>query len=176
MYTTTFACAFDTLRLISDGQNLTQVCFSDDENYPHTAEEAPDLEIFKATKAWLTGYFNGERPALASLALKPAGTPFQQAAWQLLRQIPYGEVRTYGQLAAELGLIFGKEKMSAQAVGQAVSRNPLAIIVPCHRVVGANYNLTGYAGGLGRKIALLGGEGLIMDAYHTPKQKEVLHG
>lgn len=95
---------------------------------------------------WLDAYFAGESPAIAALSLAPNGSGFQQAVWKLLCEIPSGEVRTYGDLAKDVATHLGKESMSAQAVGGAVGRNPISIIVPCHRVVGAHESLTGYAG------------------------------
>lgn len=110
------------------------------------SQETPVLAL---GKQWLEIYFSGREPDfLPPLRLK--GTPFQEAVWALLREIPYGQTVTYGQLAVRLG-----KKMSAQAVGGAVGRNPISIIVPCHRVVGADGSLTGYAGGLERKRFLL---------------------
>ena len=117
-------------------------------------EEHP---IFRQTKLWLDAYFRGERPTL-ELPLFAEGTPFQQKIWQLLLEIPYGKTKTYGDLAREMTAITGR-KMSAQAVGQAVGRNPISILIPCHRVIGAKGNLTGYAGGLEKKIWLLRHEG-----------------
>lgn len=111
-------------------------------------------KVHSQTKRWLDGYFAGRRPDFAP-PLKPQGTHFQELVWQLLLDIPYGATTTYGELAQALAQRLGKERMSAQAVGQAVGHNPIAIIIPCHRVVGKNGQLTGYAGGLERKKALL---------------------
>lgn len=114
---------------------------------------ANDVVLAK-TKQWLDEYFAGICPAFMP-PLKPQGTPFQELVWQLLLGIPYGATTTYGELAQAVAQHLGKERMSAQAVGQAVGHNPIDIIIPCHRVVGKNGQLTGYAGGLGRKKALL---------------------
>lgn len=108
-----------------------------------------ETEIFQATRRWLDSYFQGENPDLAHLSLAPQGTPFQKRVWAALAGIPYGTTVTYGQLAKELNC------KSAQAIGSAVGKNPLSILVPCHRVLGAKGQLTGYAGGLERKQALL---------------------
>ena len=97
------------------------------------------------------------------MPILPEGTAFQQQVWKLLLEIPYGKTRTYGDLSREIERLTGKEKMSAQAVGQAVGRNPISILIPCHRVVGAKGQLTGYAGGLERKIRLLRHEGLRLE-------------
>lgn len=170
MLTTVVETRFGPLRLVSDGQSLTEVLFSEEPVDKNWREDGGDLPIFAKAKKWLDAYYNGEKPPITSLNLNPTGTPFQLATWELLKEIPYGEVVTYGTLAKQLGLIFGKEKMSAQAVGQAVGANPLPIIVPCHRVVGAHNNLTGYAGGLDRKVALLSQEGLSLGEFYYPKK------
>ena len=106
------------------------------------------LEL-QAAILWLDDYFAGRIPT-TRISLAPKGTPFQQSVWQLLRQIPYGQSTTYGSLAKKLS-----KTMSAQAVGQAVGKNPISIMIPCHRVLGSGGALTGYAGGLDKKIALL---------------------
>ncbi|WP_104722229.1 methylated-DNA--[protein]-cysteine S-methyltransferase [Helicobacter mesocricetorum] len=114
-----------------------------------------ELKIFKKTKKWLERYFRGKKPKISELPLTPIGSAFQQNIWQTLCMIPYGEVCTYGDIAKELAHQRGIAKMSAQAVGNAVGRNPISLIIPCHRVIGSNGKLTGYAGGLERKEWLL---------------------
>lgn len=117
----------------------------------HQEQEMP---ILQEAKAWLDRYFAGLAPGdLPPIHL--VGTPFQLLVWELLREIPYGETRTYGELAEQIAQRRGLKRMSAQAVGGAVGRNPLSIMIPCHRVVGADGSLTGYAGGVERKRALL---------------------
>ena len=113
-----------------------------------------DHPVLRQTEAWLDAYFRGEDPPV-TVPLTPEGTAFQQQVWKLLLTVPYGETRSYGSIARELAGILGKEKMSAQAVGQAVGRNPISILVPCHRIVGSSGALTGYAGGMEKKIWLL---------------------
>lgn len=120
--------------------------------------EPKDHPVLRQTKDWLDGYFRGEPPRM-EIPLALEGTPFQRQVWQLLLTIPYGEVRSYGSLAREIAVACGKEKMSAQAVGQAVGKNPVSILIPCHRIVGSQGQLTGYASGLDRKIWLLHHEG-----------------
>lgn len=117
---------------------------------------------------WLDAYFTGKQPALDALTLAPNGTEFRQTIWQLLCQIPYGQVTTYGQLAKEAAKRLGKQRMSAQATGGAVGHNPISIIIPCHRVVGADGSLTGYAGGIDKKVALLEHEGVDISGFYTP--------
>lgn len=109
---------------------------------------------------WLDAYFAGEKPSSKDLPINPKGTAFQKLVWNELLKIPYGKTTTYGQIAAKLAQQLGKPRMSAQAVGGAVGRNPISIIVPCHRVLGANGALTGYAGGVERKKWLLAHEGM----------------
>lgn len=118
-----------------------------------------DVPVFNQTREWLDSYFAGEKPDSAGLPLAPMGSEFRQAVWALLRQIPYGEVTTYGALARRLAAQMGRPNVSAQAVGGAVGHNPISIIIPCHRVVGADGGLTGYAGGLDVKRKLLALEG-----------------
>lgn len=116
--------------------------------------EAGETPALTQTKRWLDCYFQGQVLDLTP-ALKPAGTPFRLAVWELLRQIPYGEVVTYEGLAKQLAAQKGLKSMSAQAVGNAVAHNPISILIPCHRVVGSDGSLTGYAGGIDKKIRLL---------------------
>ena len=113
--------------------------------------------VFRQVRAWLDRYFRGEDPGPAP-PLAPAGTAFQRAVWEVLREIPYGRTATYGQVAQAAGRGLGRNT-SPRAAGSAVGRNPISIIIPCHRVVGAGGSLTGYAGGLERKEALLKLEG-----------------
>lgn len=123
---------------------------------------------------WLDRYFAGERPDIEELSLEPVGSEFQQAVWSLLRRIPYGETTTYGALAAEIARQKGIPRMSAQAVGGAVGRNPLGIIVPCHRVVGTDSSLVGFGGGLPTKIWLLTHEGVDMSRFTVPTRGTAL--
>ena len=143
-----------TLHLTADEGGLTGI-------WMHP-EETENFPILPQAKAWLDGYFSGN-PAEISFPLNPHGTSFQKQVWALLLTIPYGETTTYGCLAREMAQRTGKEKMSAQAVGQAVGANPISILIPCHRVVGAKGKLTGYAGGLDKKEWLLRHEGWLQD-------------
>ena len=113
--------------------------------------------VFRQVRAWLDRYFRGEDPGPAP-PLAPAGTAFQRAVWEVLREIPYGRTATYGQVAQAAGRGLGRNT-SPRAAGSAVGRNPISLLSPCHRVVGAGGSLTGYAGGLERKEALLKLEG-----------------
>lgn len=121
--------------------------------------EAGKVSVLQITVEWLNRYFAGEKPDIDELPLAPAGSDFRKMIWQLLCKIPYGEVMTYGELARQAAELMGKPSMSAQAVGGAVGHNPISIIIPCHRVVGSDGSLTGYAGGIDKKQWLLKHEG-----------------
>lgn len=127
------------------------------QKYFPSLEEAVTAEspVLAQAKDWLNRYFAGECPEISQLPLAPEGSPFRQAVWQILTEIPYGETITYGQIAGKMAARMGNATMSAQAVGGAVGHNPISIIIPCHRVVGTGGSLTGYAGGIERKAFLL---------------------
>jgi methylated-DNA-[protein]-cysteine S-methyltransferase len=118
------------------------------------------MPVFAAAKNWLDRYFAKEKPAISELPLAPIGSAFRQEIWNILCKIPYGEVITYGGIARQMAVKMNKKSMSSQAVGGAVGHNPISIIIPCHRVVGSNGSLTGYAGGIGTKVTLLELEGV----------------
>ena len=120
-----------------------------------------DSEIFARVRRWLDAYFAGKQPEVSALPMAPKGSAFAQSVWQLLLEIPYGQTVTYGQLAKRLAKQRGLPQLSAQAVGGAVGHNPISIIIPCHRVLGAKNQLTGYAGGLDVKTFLLKLEGIL---------------
>ena len=138
--------------MTTDGQSLTGLHFTKSQN----DAEFPRYPIFTETRLWLDLYFSGEKPDFLPL-LNPQGTPFQQAVWRELLTIPYGQTTSYGEIAHRL------QCRSAQAIGQAVHRNPIAIIIPCHRVIGANGSLVGYASGLEVKRELLRIENVLLD-------------
>ena len=113
-----------------------------------------NLPVFKQAFNWLDIYFSGNEPDFTP-KLNPRGSPFRKTVWDIMLKIPYGKTTTYGQIAQQIAKQKGIKDMSAQAVGGAVGHNPISIIIPCHRVIGANGNLTGYAGGLDKKCYLL---------------------
>lgn len=125
-------------------------------------------DITRMTADWFDRYFSGGRPSASELPLAPDGSLFRQEVWKILCGIPYGETVTYGAIARRMAEITGKGRMSAQAVGGAVGHNPISVIIPCHRVVGANGSLTGYGGGIDRKIKLLEHEGLDISRFSIP--------
>ena len=141
--------------LTSDGTDLNGLWFEESKNLPkfnqHTEKSLP---IFDLTKKWLEIYFSGNEPDFTP-KLFVSGTPFELEVWEILQKIPYGKTTTYGDIAKEIANKRGIKKMSSQAVGNAVGRNKISIIIPCHRVIGTNGNLVGYSSGLDRKIKLL---------------------
>ena len=143
-----------TLCLTADSGGLTGIWM-----HPEKTEDFP---VLTQAVHWLDTYFGGN-PTDVDFPLNPHGTAFQQQVWQLLLDIPYGKTRTYGDIGREMAVRTGRQKMSAQAVGQAVGANPISILIPCHRVVGAGGKLTGYAGGLEKKEWLLRHEGWLQD-------------
>ena len=156
MYRCTVSSPLGLLTLASDGEALTGLWLPGQKYFAAgleaDAEEFPDLPVFHQTRAWLSAYFAGT--ALPPMPpLRPRGTAFRQQVWDLLREIPYGETVTYGDLAARLRE--HGQSGSPRAVGGAVGHNPISILIPCHRVLGAGGRLTGYAGGLNAKEALL---------------------
>ena len=142
--------------------------------FPGVPEDAPqETPVLEETKRWLDIYFAGREPDFLP-PLHLAGSPFRQEVWALLRQIPYGETTTYRALAEAVARKRGLRQMSAQAVGGAVGHNPISIIVPCHRVVGQTGSLTGYAGGIDRKLKLLTLEGVDTSAFFRPTRGTAL--
>lgn len=153
-----YGCEYDSplgrIRLVCDDEMLVRLSLPGQREFTREVRQQAH-PILERTKAWLDRYFAGGAPDPGELPLGPEGTPFRKRIWALLMEIPYGQTTTYGALAKQVGALLGKPKMSAQAVGQAVGANPLPILIPCHRVVGADGSLTGYAGGVHYKIALL---------------------
>lgn len=153
----TYNSPLGNLTLVSNGIALTGIWFEKQKplqhilNLPH---KVCNLPIFDDTKRWLDIYFEGDVPNFTPL-LCPEGTHFRQQVWNYLLQIPYGKTTTYGVLAKKMALHLQKQKMSAQAIGGAVGHNPIPIIIPCHRVIGTNGTMTGYASGIWRKEFLL---------------------
>lgn len=136
-------------------------------------DAARDLPVFGKVRRWLDLYFAGADPGFTPpLALR--GTPFRREVWDVLRAIPYGQTTTYGAVAAEIARRRGLDRMSSQAVGGAVGHNPVSIIVPCHRVVGSDGSLTGYAGGIDKKVRLLELEGADMTGLYIPTRGTAL--
>ena len=133
-----------------------------------------EKEILIKTKEWLDRYFKGEEPSINELDLNPLGSNFRKSVWKILCEIPYGEVITYKDIAFTIAKQKDLKMMSSQAVGGAVSHNPISIIIPCHRVVGSNGSLTGYAGGIDKKVYLLKHEKVNMEKLFIPKKGTAL--
>lgn len=171
-YTQLIPSPLGNILLSADEIGLTGLWFEGEKYYAdalpreHIERETP---ILTDTKRWLDVYFTGREPDFTP-PLHPAGSPFRQAVWQLLLEIPYGQTTTYGALAKRLEC----GRMSAQAVGGAVGHNRISVMIPCHRVVGTNGSLTGYAGGLDKKLRLLELEHADMTGLFIPKRGKAL--
>lgn len=156
-YISTYLSPLGKLTLASNGSCLTGIWFDKQKYFGSTLtdeyEEMP-LPIFTETNAWLDCYFRGKEPDFTP-ALHLTGTPFRLEVWNVLKEIPYGKTITYKKIAEKIARQKGLRSMSAQAIGNAVGHNPVSILIPCHRVIGCNGNLTGYAGGIDRKMSLL---------------------
>lgn len=160
------------LTLASDGESIVGCWFGNDRHFGYGVsgplEPRDGLPVFDCARAWLDRYFAGEAPDPRVLPLSAGGTPFQLRVREAMLDIPYGETSTYGDIARRIAADTGT-KTSARAVGGAVGHNPLCLIVPCHRVVGANGNLTGFGGGIDMKIRLLEHEGTDISQFFRPR-------
>lgn len=148
---------FGGITLGSAGESLTGLWFDGQKFFADVLtneSENRELPVFAETARWLDIYFGGDVPDFTP-PLAVTGSDFRKSVWKILMKVPYGETVTYGQIAREVERMSGLKKMSAQAVGSAVGHNPISLIIPCHRVIGASGNLTGYAGGLKIKAKLL---------------------
>ena len=152
-YSTDYISPIGKMLFVSDGEAICGVWFYGQKHFLSSIDDEiiknDDLIIFVKVKKWFDDYFKGLNPEI-NFKLRPIGTDFRLRVWKILSQIPYGETTTYGEIALRLS-----DNMSSQAVGGAVGHNPISIIIPCHRVIGANGKVTGYAGGIDKKIELL---------------------
>ena len=160
IYITYYDSILGKLTIAGDGENIIGLWIEGQKYFADTIKneniiKKDDISIFIKTKEWLDRYFRGERPDIKELKLSPKGSEFRQNVWKILCRIPYGQTITYGKIAKEIAKLMNKNSMSAQAIGNAVGHNPISIIIPCHRVVGTNGGLTGYAGGIDKKRGLL---------------------
>ena len=156
-YTHHYISPLGGITIASDGKYLTGLWFDGQKYFANTLNaqhEEKNLDVFRQTDLWLDIYFSGKEPDFTP-PLRMRGSEFRQEVWQILLTIPFGKTTTYGEIAKILADRRGTNTMSAQAVGGAVGHNPISLIVPCHRVLGANRALTGYAGGLEKKAWLL---------------------
>lgn len=179
-YSTTYKSPVGTLTLACDeeGRRLVGLWLEGQKYHGGTLSQAmtrrDDILLFGTAKEWLDRYFAGEQPQAGQLPLAPMGSEFRQGVWSILREIPYGQVMTYGDIAREMATRMGRESMSSQAVGGAVGHNPISIIIPCHRVVGSSGSLTGFAGGVRAKGKLLELEGADLSRLFVPNQGTAL--
>lgn len=173
IYTSHYQSPLGDILLASKHNQLIGLWIEGQKYYPfHFQEEVVETDenpILMKTKDWLDRYFRGEKPAIDELAFNPIGSEFRKSVWNILCEIPYGEVITYQDIAQKIARERGIPHMSAQAVGGAVGHNPISIIIPCHRVVGTNGSLTGYAGGIDKKIFLLQHEHVNTENLFVPK-------
>ena len=157
-YTATWESPIGTLTIASDGEFITGLWMEKQAYFAAGLSDHPlegtKLSVIQKCIHWLECYFQGNAPSLWEIPFRPSGTPFQCSVWDQLRRIPFGETRTYGQIAAALEATRGL-KAPPRAVGNAVGKNPISSLIPCHRVIGANGSMTGYAGGIERKEYLL---------------------
>lgn len=170
MYTLHYDSPLGGILLAADEVGLTGLWFDGEKYFADTLDpehKAQETPILREAKRWLDVYFRGQEPDFTP-PLHPIGSPFRQEVWALLLQIPYGQTMTYGALAKQLAAMHGLSRMSAQAVGGAVGHNEISIIIPCHRVVGTNGSLTGYAGGIDKKAKLLTLEKIRMEHLFPP--------
>lgn len=174
-YYTTHPSPVGLLTLASDGEALVGLWLEGQKYFGQSVcellQQKDNFPVFSTAKSWLERYFAAQRPSLDGLTLRPAGSAFRQAVWSILCEIPYGQVITYGSIASSMAERLGKKTMSAQAVGGAVGHNPISIIIPCHRVVGTTGSLTGYAGGIDKKIQLLELEGVDLSGLFVPRKR-----
>lgn len=159
IYTSTYTTPIGDVLLASKNNELIGLWFEGQKYYLNSINEEMQVkneeEILKKTKNWLDRYFKGEKPSIKEIKINPNGSDFRKEVWKILCKIPYGQTITYKEIAEKLAKERGLKSMSAQAVGGAVGHNPISIIIPCHRVVGSDGKLTGYAGGLDKKEYLL---------------------
>lgn len=168
-YSATYLSPVGKLTLASDGESLAGLWIAGQKYFGGSLfgsmSERDGLSVFSRTRSWLDRYFSGEKPEPDELPLAPQGTEFQKMIWKFLCRIPYGQVTTYGELAKKAAGTLGRDTMSAQAVGGAVGHNPISVIIPCHRVLGKDGSLTGYAGGTDVKARLLKLEGADLPGF-----------
>ncbi len=175
-YITHYLSPLGKILLAADEEGLTGLWFEGQKYFAKGLEaetSEKETEILSQTMRWLDIYFAGSEPDFFP-PLHASGTDFRKKVWAVLRSIPYGRTVTYGEIAGQVTEACGLAHMSAQAVGGAVGRNPIGIIIPCHRVVGADGNLTGYAGGVDKKMRLLQLEGADVRQFCFPKGKNFL--
>ena len=171
-FSTHYQSPLGGITLASDGEALVGLWFDNQKYFADSISGQPTIDksslpVFADTCRWLDTYFNGKQPDFTP-ALKMLTTPFRKKVWEIMLSIPYGKTMTYGEIAKRIAEQNGIPQMSAQAVGGAVGHNSISLIIPCHRVVGTNGSLTGYAGGIDKKVRLLQLEGTDMSRFTIP--------
>ena len=176
-YKTVVSSPIGEITLCSDGNSLVGLWIGGQKYFANIIKSEminnDELHIFKLTKEWLNKYFDGKNPDINELPMSLIGSEFRQTVWKILIEIPYGTVITYGEIAKRIAKEREVKRMSSQAVGNAVGHNPISIIIPCHRVIGTNGNLTGYAGGIDKKIKLLKHEEIDFNKYNIKLKGDV---
>lgn len=160
------------ITIASNGEKLTGLWFDGQKNFADTLPEnydEKDLPVFEQTKKWLDIYFSGKAPDFTPPLDMGVISPFRKRVWEIMLEIPFGQTSTYGNIAKQIAEETGK-KVSGQAVGGAVGHNSISLVIPCHRVVGTNGGLTGYAGGIDKKIKLLRLEGVDVSKYSVSQK------
>lgn len=176
-YRITYGSPVGDMTVVCDGgqKHIIGLWIEGQKYFMGSLQEEPVMQegipVLQKAAGWLDAYFAGEKPDIRELPLAPRGSAFRQEVWNILCEIPYGSVTTYGEIAKKMAVRMGRDTMSAQAVGGAVAHNPISVIIPCHRVVGTGGSLTGYAGGIDKKIKLLEHEGVDMSPFFVPKKK-----
>lgn len=175
-YRITYRSPVGDMMVVCDGEqkHIVGLWIEGQKYFLGTLPEEPvaqeGIPVLQKTADWLDAYFAGKKPDIRELPLAPRGSAFRQEVWKILCEIPYGSVTTYGKIAEKMAARMGRETMSAQAVGGAVAHNPISVIIPCHRVVGTGGSLTGYAGGIDKKIKLLEHEGVDTSTFFVPEK------
>ena len=175
-YTYYYNSPLGGITLVSDGETLTGLWFDGQKYFGDTLSKnyaQKELPVFEQAERWLDIYFSGKAPDFTP-PLSMQTTPFRKAVWEIMLTIPFGQTMTYGEIAVQVAKQKGVPKMSAQAVGGAVGHNSISLIIPCHRVVGATGSLTGYAGGIDKKVELLTMEKADMSAFFIPQKGTAL--
>ena len=175
-YTHHYDSPFGGITEASDGDHLIGLWFDGQKYFADTLDsdcEEKELLVFRQTDKWLDIYFSGKEPGFTP-PINMKTTEFRKSVWKIMLNIPYGNTMTYGEIAEKLAKDTGITRMSAQAVGGAVGHNSISLIIPCHRVVGANGNLTGYAGGIEKKMKLLEMESIDISGFYVPKNGTAL--
>lgn len=177
-YKTYYDSPLGKILLVCNETSLIGLWLKDQKYYSGTLAQDPILKndhaVLHTVILWLDAYFNLQKPTIYALSLAPIGSAFRQRVWKILCNIPYGKIVTYGDIAKQIASENNINTMSAQAVGNAVAHNPISIIIPCHRVVGAHGSLTGYAGGIDKKVYLLTLENVNMSNLYEPNKGSAL--